>query len=129
MASKERIKKLVDAAMPLAVTLKFLRFFYQFGKKEGFFPAIPPGLEDEELGEWMRKSKIIPDEELLKETMMFIEHYGAEKLIEQRSEKIRMPAKTLANFLQMQHGDCIAESTALGEMAIKMGFKVQYCFV
>ena len=128
MVSKERLEKLVRAAMPPAATRKFLQLFYEFGRGEGFFPEKPRDLKDEELGKWMRAKKFISDNELLERLTRWIKNYGTEKIFSdfQPQGISRLPAKTLANFLLTQHGDCIAMSTALGEMASRMGFNVQY---
>ena len=128
MVSKERLEKLVRAAMSPSATSKFLELFYEFGRKNGFFPEKPRDLKDEELGKWMRANKTISDADLLERLMLWIRNYETKKMVsDYQPQKMKgLPAKTLAGFLLTQHGDCVAESTALGEMAGKMAFKVQY---
>ncbi len=45
MASRKRIKKLVELALFAPSTLRFLKKFYKFGEKEGFFPELPRELK------------------------------------------------------------------------------------
>ena len=131
MVSKERIEKLVRAAIPSSATRKFLKLFYEFGCKNVLFPEKPKDLKDEELGKWMRANKTISDERFLGILMQWISNYRTEKMVSvfQPERRSCLPAKTLAKFLLTHHGDCVAESTALGEMASQMGFKIQYFFV
>ena len=73
MVSKERIEKLVRAAIPSSATRKFLKLFYEFGCKNVLFPEKPKDLKDEELGKWMRANKTISDERFLG---ILIEHFA-----------------------------------------------------
>lgn len=126
----EKIKKLVNAAISPTATKKFLQEFYSYGKQKGFFSDKPADLEVEELGKWMGENKTISDKELLREIMEWIQAYNSTKLFavyQPQNIMLKLPSKTLAAFWRSGHGDCVALSTALGEMAAEIGFKVIYC--
>lgn len=160
MTSKKRKKKLVELALFAPSTLRFLKKFYKYGKKKGWFPELPGDLKEKlkktlekeealslkdrvkkeparkraeklnkELGKWMRENKKIPDEELLRELLDFVGRYN-EQNKQEISKDILMAgehsSKTLARFTQGRHVGCLASSTAMGEMARTMNFKVQY---
>ncbi|GEM_PF-6238049 len=125
---KKSKKELIDAAMPPSTTRKFLRKFYDYGRKKGWFPELPKDIKEGELGKWMRKNKKISDKELIEHMREFVHEYGSTAIeLIFGSYGIQLsPRKTLSGFLCKHYADCLAMSAALGEMAREMGFDVKY---
>ncbi|MCD6523305.1 MAG: tetratricopeptide repeat protein [Candidatus Diapherotrites archaeon] len=131
-------ERLVNAAMHPSATRKFLRKFHEYGKKNGWFPELPKDIKEEELGRWMRKNTTLSDKELVEKMREWVHDYTSVKIISEEFPELNKicelltqmlttpPRKTLSAFLQTHHADCMAMSTALGEMAREMGFDVEY---
>jgi len=127
---KKPKEELVNAAMHPSATRKFLRKFHEYGRGKGWFPELPKDIREEELGRWMRKNTTLSDKELVEKMREWVHNYGIPGLWKElfsRHSGLPFPRrKTLSGFLQTHHGDCIAMSTTLGEMAKEMGFDVKY---
>ena len=148
------VERFIKAAINPTSTLLFLIEFYYKNKK--LFPVLPTDLEKKikkikpklrqqktrgllkiakagkfpewidgtlkELGTWVRKNKKISDDEIL---MHLREYLGGQ--INQLMRSFRIPGeKTVSNFRQTRHGDCLAMSTVFGEIARALNYKIQF---
>ncbi|MCD6522457.1 MAG: tetratricopeptide repeat protein [Candidatus Diapherotrites archaeon] len=138
---KKPKEELVNAAMHPSATRKFLRKFHEYGRGKGWFPELPKNIREEELGKWIRKNTTLSDKELVEKMREWVHDYTSVKMIAEDFPELDKahelltqilttpPQKTLSAFLQTHHGNSIAKSTALGEMAREMGFDVKYHIV
>ncbi len=155
MPSKVDISKrkelLVNAVMHPKITRKFLKEFYEYGKKKSIFPEMPKEIKKEELGRWMLKNSKLPKEELLKELARWAHTYNIlytppERLakyhpdlyqlersliknMKKSKPKIFVNGSTLSHLFVNKASSPVARTLALGEMAREMGLSVEYYII